>query len=116
VRQAAEHHDLLARCKHLAHELRAANDDLRTANADMVQACDETLDGWSRALELRDQETDGHSRRVSELAVRLAEAMGLEEAQQRQVRRGALLHDIGKVAIPDSILVKPGPLTEEEWA
>ncbi len=115
VRQAAEHHDLRTRCQQLAHELRAANDELKTANADMVQVYDATLEGWSRALELRDQETDGHSRRVSELAVRLAEAMGMEEAQRQQVRRGALLHDIGKVAIPDSILVKPGPLTEEEW-
>ena len=115
VRQAAEHHDLLTRCNQLAHELRAANDELKTANADMAQAYDVTLEGWSRALELRDQETDGHSRRVSELAVQLAEAMGMDEAQRRHVRRGALLHDIGKVAIPDSILVKPGPLTEEEW-
>jgi putative two-component system response regulator len=115
VRQAAEYHDLLTHCKQLALELRVANDELRTANADIVRACDATLEGWSRALELRDQETDGHSRRVSELAVRLAEAMGMEEPQQQQVRRGALLHDIGKVAIPDSILVKPGPLTEEEW-
>lgn len=115
VRQAANHHDLHARCRQLAHELQAANEELRTANADKVQAYDTILEGWSRTLELRDQQTDGHSRRVSELAVRLARAMGMEEAQLQQVRRGALLHDIGKVAIPDSILVKPGPLTEEEW-
>jgi putative nucleotidyltransferase with HDIG domain len=88
---------------------------LKTANAEMVQAYDATLEGWSRALELRDQQTDGHSRRVSELAVCLGRAMGMDEAQLLQVRRGALLHDIGKVGIPDNILVKPGPLTEEEW-
>ncbi|HLJ92040.1 MAG TPA: HD domain-containing phosphohydrolase [Gemmataceae bacterium] len=116
VRQAAEHHDLLMRCKRLAHELRAANEEAKTANADMLQACDAALDGWSRALELRDEQTDGHCRRVSELTVQLARAMGIEGSQLQQVRRGALLHDIGKVAIPDSILVKPGPLTEEEWA
>lgn len=115
VRQAAEHHDLRSRCKQLAHELRAANEELKTATADQAQAYDTILEGWLRTLELRDQHTDGHSRRVSELAVRLAQAMGLEEVQLQQVRRGALLHDIGKVAIPDSILVKPGPLTEEEW-
>jgi putative two-component system response regulator len=115
LRQAAEHHDRLSRCKQLGHELRAANEDLQMAYADRMQAYDTTLEGWSRALELRDQETDGHSRRVSEMAVRLAQAMGMEEAQLLQVRRGALLHDIGKVAIPDSILVKPGPLTDAEW-
>lgn len=115
LRQAAEHYDLLTRCQHLTHQLRAANEDLKTANAEMIQAYDTTLEGWSRALELRDQETDGHSRRVSELAVRLARAMGMDEAQLVHVRRGALLHDIGKVGIPDSILAKPGPLTDEEW-
>jgi putative two-component system response regulator len=116
LRQAAEHHDLLTRCKQQAHELAAAQEELRTANAEMVEAYDRTLEGWSRALELRDQETDGHSRRVSEMAVHLAQAMGMGEEQLQQVRRGALLHDIGKVGIPDSILVKPGPLTEDEWA
>ena len=114
-RQAAEHHDLLTCCKQQAYELAAAHEELRTANAEMVRAYDMTLEGWSRALELRHQETDGHSRRVSELAVQLAQAMGMGEKQLQQVRRGALLHDIGKVGIPDSILVKPGPLTEEEW-
>jgi response regulator RpfG family c-di-GMP phosphodiesterase len=116
LRQAAQHHDLLSRCSQLALQLRAADDALRTANAATVGAYEATLEAWLRALELRDRQTDGHSRRVSEMAVQLAQAMGMEEEQLQQVRRGALLHDIGKVGIPDSILIKPGPLTEEEWA
>jgi len=74
-----------------------------------------TIEGWSRALDLRDKETEGHSLRVTEMTLRLARAMGIGDAQLVQMRRGALLHDIGKMAIPDSILLKPGPLTEDEW-
>ena len=66
-------------------------------------------------MDLRDHETEGHSRRVTEMTLRLARAMGLDEAELVHVRRGALLHDIGKMGIPDAILLKPGTLTDEEW-
>ena len=91
-------------------------DDLQRSNADLALAYDSTLEGWSRALDLRDKETEGHTQRVTELTVNLARAMGISDAELVQVRRGALLHDIGKMGIPDSILLKPGPLTDEEWA
>jgi len=82
----------------------------------LQRAYDTTIAGWSRALDLRDKETEGHSQRVTEMTVRMAHAVGLAEADIVHVRRGALLHDIGKLGIPDSILHKPGPLNEEEWA
>src|SRR5207237_2912987 len=81
---------------------------------ELALAYDTTLEGWSRALDLRDKETEGHTRRVTEMTVRLARAVGISEAEITQIRRGALLHDIGKMGIPDSILMKPGPLTDEE--
>ncbi len=85
------------------------------SSADLAQAYDSALEGWSRALDLRDHQTEGHAERVTEMTLRLARAMGLRESELVNVRRGALLHDIGKMAIPDSILFKPGRLTEEEW-
>ena len=78
-------------------------------------AYDVTIEGWSRALDLRDKETEGHSQRVTEMTLELARAFGVKEEELSHIRRGALLHDIGKMAIPDNILLKPGPLTEEEW-
>jgi putative nucleotidyltransferase with HDIG domain len=78
-------------------------------------AYDTTLAGWSQALELRDHETEGHSERVMESAVRLAQEMGLPASDIDHLRRGALLHDIGKMGIPDSILGKTEHLTDEEW-
>ena len=84
------------------------------AQNQLQQAYDETLVGWARALELRDTETAGHSQRVTELTLRLAELMGLDEAEMVHVRRGCLLHDIGKMGIPDGILLKPARLTEQE--
>jgi putative methionine-R-sulfoxide reductase with GAF domain len=90
-------------------------DDLRRSNLDLALAYDTTLEGWARALELRDKETEGHAQRVTEMTLRLARAMGMREADLTHVRRGVLLHDIGKMGIPDSILLKPGPLTPEEW-
>lgn len=89
--------------------------DLQRANADLTLAYETTLEGWSRALDLRDKETEGHTERVTELTMRLARTMGVRESDLVQMRRGALLHDIGKMGIPDHILFKPGPLTEEEW-
>ncbi len=88
---------------------------LEKANLELTMAYDATIEGWSQALELRDQETQGHSSRVLELTLRLASAMGLPDRQLRDIRRGVLLHDIGKMGIPDAILHKPGPLTPEEW-
>lgn len=89
---------------------------LNQSKADLLNAYDRTLEGWSMALELRDQETEGHTRRVAELTISLAELMGFEGDALLHIRRGALLHDIGKMGIPDSILLKPGALTPEEWA
>ncbi|MBI2247826.1 MAG: HD domain-containing protein [Armatimonadetes bacterium] len=88
---------------------------LQRANTELMLAYDTTLEGWSKALDLRDKETEGHTLRVTEMTLRLARAMGMNEAELVHVRRGALLHDIGKMGIPDSILLKPGALTDEEW-
>ncbi len=90
-------------------------DNLQRANIDLALAYDETIEGWSRALDLRDKETEGHSQRVTELTLRVACAMGISEPEQAHIRRGALLHDIGKMGIPDKILLKPGSLDDEEW-
>jgi response regulator RpfG family c-di-GMP phosphodiesterase len=90
-------------------------DGLEQSNLELTLAYDSTLEGWSRALDLRDKETEGHTQRVTEMTVRLARRMGLSESEVVQVRRGALLHDIGKMGIPDRILLKPGSLTAEEW-
>lgn len=90
-------------------------DDLQRSNANLALAYDTTLEGWSRALDLRDKETEGHSRRVTEMTLTLAQALGINDAELIHIRRGALLHDIGKMGIPDSILLKPGKLTEDEW-
>jgi len=82
---------------------------------DEARIYDETIEGWARALELRDRETKGHADRVTYLAVELAREMGYNDLDLVDIRRGALLHDIGKIAIPDHILLKPGALTEDEW-
>ncbi len=89
--------------------------DLQRSNRELLQAYNEVIEGWAKALDLRDKETEGHSRRVTDLSVKLASRMGIQGEALIHLRRGALLHDIGKTGIPDSILLKPGPLTEEEW-
>lgn len=89
--------------------------DLQQSNADLSRAYDATIEGWSRALDLRDHETEGHSQRVTDLTVRLAQAIGMDSDQLVHVRRGALLHDIGKMGVPDNVLLKEGPLTDDEW-
>ncbi len=86
------------------------------ANEELALAYSATLEGWSRALDLRDKETEGHTRRVTDLSVRLAREMGVDESEILHMRRGALLHDIGKLAVPDSILLKPSTLDDGEWA
>jgi putative nucleotidyltransferase with HDIG domain len=89
--------------------------DLQRANVELTLSYDATIEGWARALELRDGETEGHSRRVKDITIMLACRLGLPESELDQVRRGALLHDIGKMAIPDAILLQPGPLDASEW-
>jgi len=89
--------------------------DLQSTNAELILAYDTTLTGWSKALDLRDRETEGHTQRVVETTIMLARAMGVPEADLPNMRRGALLHDIGKMGVPDNILHKPGPLTTEDW-
>jgi putative two-component system response regulator len=90
-------------------------ENLRRAHIDLQKAYDATLEGWAHALELRDSETQGHSMRVTQKTLELARAMGITDGDLDHVRRGALLHDIGKMGIPDAVLQKPGPLTAEEW-
>ena len=88
---------------------------LKELNSELLTAYDKTIEGWSKALDLRDKETEGHTQRVTDLAIKLARAVGIPEADLEHVRRGALLHDIGKMSVPDSILLKPDKLTDEEW-
>jgi len=87
---------------------------LNQSKQELIQSYDETLEGWAKALELRDKETEGHSERVTDLTVRLAGSMGFSDGDLVNVRRGALLHDIGKMGTPDAILHKKGPLDVEE--
>jgi putative nucleotidyltransferase with HDIG domain len=89
--------------------------DLERSNTDLMLAYDSTLEGWSHALDYRDKETEGHSQRVTGIQLKMSRKMGMNEEELVHVRRGALLHDIGKMGIPDSILLKPGKLTSEEW-
>jgi putative nucleotidyltransferase with HDIG domain len=93
---------------HLIEGLQRSTDELELAY-------DATIEGWSHALDLRDKETEGHTLRVAEMTVNLARTLGLKEKDLVQVRWGGLLHDIGKMGVPDNILLKPGPLTDEEW-
>lgn len=90
-------------------------EDLQRANAELLEAYDATIAGWSRAMDLRDEGTENHTRRVTELTLRLAKRLGFDSAQIVHLRRGALLHDIGKLGVPDKILSKAGRLTEAEW-
>jgi putative nucleotidyltransferase with HDIG domain len=93
----------------------ATIDALKEANFELIRAYNKTLEGWAKALELRDQETEGHTRRVTEMTVRLAEVLQVADEELVHLHRGAMLHDIGKMGIPDAILLKPGKLTPEEW-
>jgi putative nucleotidyltransferase with HDIG domain len=88
---------------------------LQKSHAELRNAYDETIVGWSRALDLRDRETEGHTQRVAEMSLELARDFGLDEQALVHMRRGALLHDIGKMGIPDRILLKPSSLTRREW-
>ena len=105
----------------LAHQAAIAIDnitsleELQSANERLLLAYDANIEGWSRALDYRDKETEGHSRRVTEITVELAKRVDVDENQLRYIRWGALLHDIGKMGVPDHILLKPGKLDDEEW-
>ncbi|MEZ0395990.1 MAG: HD domain-containing phosphohydrolase [Anaerolineales bacterium] len=101
----------LNRYRHLIEQ----RDRLARMNEELRAAYQQTIEGWSQALDLRDHETTGHTRRVTDMTIRLARLVGVEEEAIEHIRRGAILHDIGKMGIPDSILHKAGPLTEEEW-
>jgi putative nucleotidyltransferase with HDIG domain len=90
-------------------------ENLQHANMDLNLAYDATIEGWSRAMDLRDHETEGHTLRVTDLTMDLARAMRISESQLTAIRHGALLHDIGKMGVPDAILLKEGNLTDEEW-
>ncbi|PKO13419.1 MAG: hypothetical protein CVU39_19645 [Chloroflexi bacterium HGW-Chloroflexi-10] len=90
-------------------------EELQISNTKLIMAYDATIEGWSRAMDLRDEETEGHTQRVTQLTIRLARKMGISEEQIVHIRRGGLLHDMGKLGIPDRILHKPDKLTEEEW-
>jgi len=96
-------------------ERKEAEDALQRAHSDLQEAYDKTIEGWVRALDLRDKETEGHTQRVTEMTMKLAKAVGCSEDELVHIRRGALLHDMGKMGIPDEILQKPGPLTDNEW-
>jgi len=87
---------------------------LQRSHNELILAYDDTIEGWSRALDLRDKETEGHTQRVTEMTVRLARSMGISDADIVHIRRGALLHDIGKMGVPDAILLKPAQLNDEE--
>jgi PAS domain S-box-containing protein/putative nucleotidyltransferase with HDIG domain len=89
--------------------------DLQRSNVELTLAYEATIEGWSRALEMRDQETEGHTARVTELTLLLARQMGMRDQELVHIRHGALLHDIGKMAVPDCILFKPGTLSAAEW-
>jgi len=89
--------------------------DLNLTNIELRNSYDKTLQGWSMALELRDYETEGHSQRVVDLTLQLANKMGISEPDLTWIRYGVLLHDIGKIGIPDRILFKPGALDADEW-
>ena len=96
-------------------ERKIAEKALHAAHNDLQEAYDRTIEGWVRALDLRDRETEGHTQRVTELTIIVAVALGFSAEELVHIRRGALLHDMGKMAIPDEILQKPGPLNEIEW-
>ncbi|MCI0556091.1 MAG: GAF domain-containing protein [Anaerolineae bacterium] len=90
-------------------------ENLQRSNQELIQAYDTTLEGWARALELRDRETEGHTRRVTDLTLRLAKYMGISDNEMINIHRGVLLHDIGKMGVPDHILKKTGQLDAQEW-
>jgi PAS domain S-box-containing protein len=90
-------------------------EDLQRSNANLLMSYDATIAGWSRALDLRDKETEGHTERVTKVTLEPAKSMGIPKEHLLQIWRGSMLHDIGKMGVRDDILLKPGKLTEDEW-
>jgi putative nucleotidyltransferase with HDIG domain len=101
--------------KRLNDEKKTTEEALRKLSYELIEAYEATLEGWSNTLEMREHETAGHSKRVVQKTIKLAQAYGMSQEEIIHIRRGALLHDIGKMGIPDSILLKPGPLDDQEW-
>jgi len=97
------------------HKLSEERSNLEQAHTELKAAYDATIEGWSRAMDLRDRETEGHTQRVTQLTLKLAEAAGMDHNELVHIRRGALLHDMGKLGVPDAILLKPDKLTDDEW-
>jgi putative nucleotidyltransferase with HDIG domain len=120
VKRALEHRRLLLENRQYQRELERLVEErtlqLREALKELENSYDYTLEALGGALDLKDAETEGHCQRVTAFTISIARAMGVDEIQLRHIARGAFLHDIGKMAIPDSILRKPGPLTAEERA
>ncbi len=96
-------------------KLRDEHRRLEEAYHELRATYDATIEGWVHALDLRDKETEGHTQRVTKLAVKMGHALNLSSEQLEQIRRGALMHDIGKLGVPDGVLLKPGPLSDAEW-
>jgi len=88
---------------------------LQRSNMELAIAYDATIEGWSRAMDLRDKETEGHTKRVVDMTLKLAADFDFSGEMLMHIRHGALLHDIGKLGVPDNILLKPDKLTDEEW-
>jgi len=89
--------------------------ELQRSNLELTNSYDLMIDGWGRSLDLRNHIQEGHSRRVTDITLKLAHTMGLNESEMAYIRRGAMLHDVGKLGVPDSILFKSAALNEEEW-
>jgi HD-GYP domain-containing protein (c-di-GMP phosphodiesterase class II) len=109
-----DYFETLATQAAIAIESTSLFENLQRSNMELMLAYDATIEGWSRALDLRDRETEGHTQRVTEMVLDLAEKMGMSDDEKIDVRRGALLHDIGKMGVPDAILLKPGTLSNSE--
>ena len=101
----------LNRYRHIVQQ----RNELEKLHNDLLISYHKTIEGWSKALDLRDRETEGHTQRVTDTAITFARALGIPEEEIDDIRMGAMLHDVGKLGVPDSILHKPGKLTPEEW-
>ena len=104
----------IKRFQNIRARISEVNEALIVSNTELVTAYDSTIEGWGKTLNLRDRETEDHAQRVTEMTLRIARIYGICDKELMHVKRGALLHDIGKMGVPDSILMKEGPLTPEE--